>query len=593
MLLACGIVAQALPFEPTTDPGSAATKWYYLKTEGLYVGSDQYCTTVSPSCTNAQDQMWCFVGTANTGYKVYNKQYHKYIGDNGYLAEVGGDDEYTINYYRQRQGNTFYLTRSFVDSGATIHFYLYYDSEYNELATYGTTGSDTKGCFEVAEASIVDPDPGWTRFDANGVGYKVIAGGASSNSNESYDKLCDNDASTKYCGKAASCWVTIEASEYVPTRQYSIVTANDSRQYADRVPRSWKLEGSRDNSTWFEIDVRNDSPLMPFANQEEVVFNINNGTYYKFFKFTCTAGANADCVQIGEIWINAQSHNWQEPAVTAPTCAVNGSKVYQCSDCKAYKTELTEPTGNHNYVDGKCTVCNKLEDVTILLDNGQVNPYRIKHSFAYRSNGTWPSAPEGWNSIDFDDSGWEEMAMPTASVGHTNGPFTSLIYNSYWYGEYNCHWFRRPFVIKSLGNNAAFTFRCVHDDNMVVYVNGQEVINAQGWTATPNNCNWSNSREEFSIPASAFKIGNNVLAVYIQQNFGGTYFDCELTATGLSSTTIVGDLNNDGNVNTGDVSTLYTAILNGSGDTSNCDLNNDGNVNTGDVSTLYGIILGN
>ena len=53
-----------------------------------------------------------------------------------------------------------------------------------------------------------------------------------------------------------------------------------------------------------------------------------------------------------------------------------------------------------------------------------------------------------------------------------------------------------------------------------------------------------------------------------------------------------GDLNGDGNVNTGDVSALYTALLNGSTD-AKYDLNGDGNVNTGDVSTLYSIILGN
>ncbi len=53
-----------------------------------------------------------------------------------------------------------------------------------------------------------------------------------------------------------------------------------------------------------------------------------------------------------------------------------------------------------------------------------------------------------------------------------------------------------------------------------------------------------------------------------------------------------GDLNSDGNVNTGDVSELYKAVLNGATD-SKYDLNGDGNVNTGDVSFLYSIILGN
>ncbi len=59
----------------------------------------------------------------------------------------------------------------------------------------------------------------------------------------------------------------------------------------------------------------------------------------------------------------------------------------------------------------------------------------------------------------------------------------------------------------------------------------------------------------------------------------------------IGKATIRGDLNGDGFVNTGDVSTLYTALLAGSTDPL-YDLNGDGFVNTGDVSTLYTIILG-
>ena len=50
------------------------------------------------------------------------------------------------------------------------------------------------------------------------------------------------------------------------------------------------------------------------------------------------------------------------------------------------------------------------------------------------------------------------------------------------------------------------------------------------------------------------------------------------------------DINGDGNVNAGDVSALYEAILTGNGD-AKFDLNGDGNVNAGDVSALYEAIL--
>ena len=56
-------------------------------------------------------------------------------------------------------------------------------------------------------------------------------------------------------------------------------------------------------------------------------------------------------------------------------------------------------------------------------------------------------------------------------------------------------------------------------------------------------------------------------------------------------TGIRGDLNGDGLVNTGDISTLYRAILNGD-NSALYDVNGDGQVNSGDVSAIYAIILG-
>lgn len=54
------------------------------------------------------------------------------------------------------------------------------------------------------------------------------------------------------------------------------------------------------------------------------------------------------------------------------------------------------------------------------------------------------------------------------------------------------------------------------------------------------------------------------------------------------------DINQDGFVNTGDVSALYEAILDSNSVYLNrCDLNADGQVNTGDVSTLYNYIINN
>ena len=65
------------------------------------------------------------------------------------------------------------------------------------------------------------------------------------------------------------------------------------------------------------------------------------------------------------------------------------------------------------------------------------------------------------------------------------------------------------------------------------------------------------------------------------------------TLTDIGKPAITGDVNNDGNVNTGDVSELYKIIL--GSDLTNADradINGDNEINTGDVSALYRIIIG-
>ena len=55
-----------------------------------------------------------------------------------------------------------------------------------------------------------------------------------------------------------------------------------------------------------------------------------------------------------------------------------------------------------------------------------------------------------------------------------------------------------------------------------------------------------------------------------------------------------GDIDGNGEVNTGDVTILYNIIF-GTDTTTNrsvCDLNGDGDINTGDVTVLYNIIFG-
>ena len=580
--------ASALPFVPTTDPNLPSTNWYYIKTEGHYVVGSNSMAYPSSSLSTSSNYQWCFVGDNNSGYRLYNRQYEKYLGISTYMYPAGYQE---LAQYKERSDNTFYLY--YYDNTFNMHTYMYYDAEQNDLTAFGAVNDVPVGCFEAVlaeEGAILPPTPAWTRYDANGVGYGFIEGGSSDVTSEASSNLVDNNATTKYYGTYSNCWITMMASQSVAVEQYSIVTANDSREYYERAPRSWKLQGSNDCATWQDIDVQIDYP-MPISDYYEVVIHVNDTRKFSYFRFE-TTNAVSTHVQLSEVWINKQNHNWAGPNTDInPTCAQQGKVSWNCIDCGAHKWGNSPATGSHNYINGVCTVCGLKDNEKILLNHGQDVPYSLKAYKGERngSNG-WTYPPAGWTDYNFNDSEWIDVLMPVASRNHTDGPFEKLKFNSYWYGDMNCYFFRRAFNLEKLSANDKFTFRCVHDDNLTVYINGEMVIYKEGWTETNQNCNWDNSYNEFDIPASAFHTGDNMLVAFVQQTAGGAYFDCELRMT---TSATAGDVDGDGFHTAGDVTALYnwllnednTAIVNG-------DQDGDGSITAGDVTVVYNLLLG-
>lgn len=151
------ITAQALPFVATTNPSSANTKWYYLKTGDLYIYSvagyySELDVASTPSATD--DYLWCFVGTESSGYKIYNKKKKAYL-QNGVF--FGDGNTSAVNFIETGNGNTFYIC--FRLSGQK--FYLIYAS--NEGFT-GENGKYNSYTVEEYEPPVIDGD-------VNGDGY--------------------------------------------------------------------------------------------------------------------------------------------------------------------------------------------------------------------------------------------------------------------------------------------------------------------------------------------------------------------------------------------------------------------------------------
>lgn len=373
-----------------------------------------------------------------------------------------------------------------------------------------------------ASYELVVKAASYTRTDANGVGYMVVDGGNGWDDSP-IENVLDNDATTKFGNSnVGNGWFIVAASEPVALEQYSLVTGADTYSYSSRNPRSWKIEGSNNNTDWTEITSVVDDHKIPFANKEEVVYTVGDATTYRYFKFTMQKIVEG--FQIGEFWINEQPHSWGAPEVTEATCATNGKRVYTCSECNAIKTEVIEATGSHSYSEGTCSVCGQSVKTVILLPDGQTNPYMVKYQHAYRNgDDSWPTAADGWNSLEFDDSSWDEMEFPIGSNGYDGGAHSGAKYNRTWYDDYNSYWIRRTFNLDEVTSDMTLSFRARHDDNYWVYLNGEQIEQQNDW----NDSQW----RDVVVDASKLRVGKNVLAVYIQQNWGGAYFDCSLTAT--------------------------------------------------------------
>lgn len=121
-----------------------------------------------------------------------------------------------------------------------------------------------------------------------------------------------------------------------------------------------------------------------------------------------------------------------------------------------------------------------------------------------------------WTTADFDDSMWQEAPMPIGNHGYMSEVKTI------WQGEENTnYWIRRDFELTQVPPTSKYLLRVCHDDSYSVYVNGHLVDSSLGWTN-------GKAYTEIEIPYRFLNVGRNVIATYIQQNWGGRFYDCSM-----------------------------------------------------------------
>ncbi|QCR21165.1 glutaminase family protein [Pontibacter sp. SGAir0037] len=131
----------------------------------------------------------------------------------------------------------------------------------------------------------------------------------------------------------------------------------------------------------------------------------------------------------------------------------------------------------------------------------------VSYNFSYTESE--PAA--GWMNPAFDDSKWKTGAAP---FGHDKGPVKTN-----W--DSNNLWARRTFTLDD-PNLDKLVLKINYDDNVEVYLNGEEVYRHTGWT---DKLQHIPLKDAF---AKKLKKGKNVLAIHVANTAGGSWLDAGL-----------------------------------------------------------------
>ena len=150
----------------------------------------------------------------------------------------------------------------------------------------------------------------------------------------------------------------------------------------------------------------------------------------------------------------------------------------------------------------------------------------------------------GWETPAFDDSAW---ASGPAQLGYGDGDEATVIGTSA--DQITAAYFRRTVVITNAASVSALSMQILHDDGVIVYLNGTEIVRANmpsgpvdfttlaltniTSTSTPNE----NAYNPYTVASVPFVEGTNVLAVAIHQsaaNFTDLGFDLAAAVTQTS-----------------------------------------------------------
>ena len=262
-----------------------AQRWYNL----VLGGSDPY-----PRANTHWFKDWW--------YPLYT-QYGKTAVLNKYFTLLAANfPKHTVS---NRVTNISEYTRG-MSFGEFVHFWsgaAGADLKQLALTAFGNLdeqGNDWTVQLEQAKATFPNVTyPGSTPTTLTLTVSKENSGGAGAN--EGSLKMIDNNLASKFfvAGYDTSFWAQLTYPSAVVLKGYALTSGNDA---PDRDPKSWKLMGSNNGSTFTQLDVRTNESF-PSRNQTKS-YSFTNTTAYKYYRLYVTANNGSVDFQLSEWAVN-------------------------------------------------------------------------------------------------------------------------------------------------------------------------------------------------------------------------------------------------------------------------------------------------
>ncbi len=189
-------------------------------------------------------------------------------------------------------------------------------------------------------------------------------------SGEDYDKIVDENTSTKWClngGEGNSIYNIFHASLPIYVTGYKITTANDNASFPGRNPKAWQLYGSTadsnpgpDDASWELIaSVTNDTKLRD-VNYTTYTYTLPAETSkaYQCFKWVVTArkGGGNDVIQVSEFRPTYNDALVEVPFPDDDETGLGGLRSSESPDDQIYNLagqRLSRPVKGINISQGK------------------------------------------------------------------------------------------------------------------------------------------------------------------------------------------------------------------------------------------------